>query len=531
MSAQRVDGIDISRYQSGALDMKKAKAAGLKWLYHKVTEGNKSVWQAQYNKRRKEAKAAGIPFGAYHFARAEKPTAADAVAEAKHFLSAAKPVAGDLHPCLDLETTEGLSTAQLKEWARAFIGELKRQGFKCVLYTNFDLGDVGQALTWRARYNNDNKPPALGGWDIWQFSNGVYGNPKSFPGFGNVDLNTMRAGLKVEQMIHGGSTSAPAQPNKMDPKAYFIGAKGAHVTWLGERLVLHLKALGKKAPYKVGPGPTFTATDQAAVKVFQQAQGWSGADADGFPGPETLKRLAADPKPVVPAPVKKSLTLKVSTANIQNFNPNLPPAQVEEDMAKMKRISNLILWQELAEDRDFNSLIKVMGNTDWGNTAHGNECMISWLRAVGTIKLSENVKVADKAPGKFSPARKVKRLVLDTPIGEVEVICVHFTNGARKDPARVPFWNDCWEGTNKLVDQALKAGRIVIVGGDWNWPTNKVKKFDPSMRWVVGGGPGIDGVAVCLPKGVTVEVKGKADTVTPLNSDHDGRTRTIVLSR
>lgn len=33
VKALRVDGIDISRYQSGKLDMKKARAAGLKWLY------------------------------------------------------------------------------------------------------------------------------------------------------------------------------------------------------------------------------------------------------------------------------------------------------------------------------------------------------------------------------------------------------------------------------------------------------------------------------------------------------------------
>ena len=85
--------------------------------------------------------------------------------------------------------------------------------------------------------------------------------------------------------------------DRMDPAAYFLGAHGEHVTWLGERLIVHLKALGITPPYKSGAGPTFTATDMEAVRDFQLAQGWRGDDADGLPGAETLKRLAAAPKP------------------------------------------------------------------------------------------------------------------------------------------------------------------------------------------------------------------------------------------
>lgn len=79
------------------------------------------------------------------------------------------------------------------------------------------------------------------------------------------------------------------------PSTWKIGSTGAAVTKLGQRLVIHARALGLPAPYKEGPGPEFTETDRAAVEAFQRAQGWSGADADGYPGPETFKRLAADP--------------------------------------------------------------------------------------------------------------------------------------------------------------------------------------------------------------------------------------------
>lgn len=77
---------------------------------------------------------------------------------------------------------------------------------------------------------------------------------------------------------------------------FYIGAEGAWITYLGERLVKH-----GWTSYTQGPGPTFTEVDKAAVKWFQEQQGWKGTDADGFPGAETWKRLVADPV-VVPEP-------------------------------------------------------------------------------------------------------------------------------------------------------------------------------------------------------------------------------------
>jgi lysozyme len=71
----RVDGVDISHHQNGKLDLARAKKAGVKFLYHKATEGE-TYKDPNYDKRRAEAKAAGIPFGGYHFAR---PGTTDAV--------------------------------------------------------------------------------------------------------------------------------------------------------------------------------------------------------------------------------------------------------------------------------------------------------------------------------------------------------------------------------------------------------------------------------------------------------------------
>ncbi|MGW0813810.1 peptidoglycan-binding protein [Streptomyces viridiviolaceus] len=65
------------------------------------------------------------------------------------------------------------------------------------------------------------------------------------------------------------------------------GADNAHVTQLGEQLVE--KGFGRH--YTTGPGPRWGEGDRRGVEAFQRAQGWRGGAADGYPGPETWRRL------------------------------------------------------------------------------------------------------------------------------------------------------------------------------------------------------------------------------------------------
>ncbi|MEE1829594.1 peptidoglycan-binding protein [Streptomyces sp. SP17KL33] len=67
------------------------------------------------------------------------------------------------------------------------------------------------------------------------------------------------------------------------------GADNAFVTRLGKRLVE--KGFGKY--YTSGPGPRWGESDRRNVEAFQRAQGWRGGAADGYPGPETWRRLFA----------------------------------------------------------------------------------------------------------------------------------------------------------------------------------------------------------------------------------------------
>lgn len=85
--------------------------------------------------------------------------------------------------------------------------------------------------------------------------------------------------------------TAPKTPSPPFPgRARFgPGESNSHVTTLGRQLVK--RGYGKH--YKSGPGPRWSEADRRNVEAFQRAQGWKGSDADGYPGPETWRRLFA----------------------------------------------------------------------------------------------------------------------------------------------------------------------------------------------------------------------------------------------
>lgn len=84
-----------------------------------------------------------------------------------------------------------------------------------------------------------------------------------------------------------GTAAGPAPTAYPGPGSFRPGQSGPHVLLLGRQLV----AKGFGTYYRSGPGPTWGEADRRAVEAFQHAQGWSGREADGHPGPETWRRL------------------------------------------------------------------------------------------------------------------------------------------------------------------------------------------------------------------------------------------------
>lgn len=299
VTPNRVDGADISHHQDGKLDLAASRKAGLKFLYHKVSEGNTYV-DPNYARRRAEADAAGISFGGYHFARPEK---GDAETEAKHFIENLKPKPGDALPVLDLEVAGGLTQDQLWTWANTFVSTVKKlTGFDVIVYGPYFADRKVPWLRWVPRYNNTNTPPT-GPWDIWQFSDGAYGIPRSFPGLGAVDLNTFRDGLGLRDILipkakppvvhhpdavrvncmHTSMQFSDATPQKKSDVLSILGrAKDRGVAWItgteggagSQDLIAALKTQAPKYGYRLWTHP---ATD-AWILVSEAFidGGWKG---------------------------------------------------------------------------------------------------------------------------------------------------------------------------------------------------------------------------------------------------------------
>lgn len=215
----RIDGVDISHYQSGALDWEDAKRAGVRFVWHKATEGA-TVRDSRYALRRGEVAAAGLPFGAYHFA---SPDGDDAKEEAEAFLSVADPKAGDLVPMLDFEQTrqvEAMSQAARVAWVREWVQVIRdRIGAWPIVYTPYDLPDdvVAQCMLWTARYSPVNAPARIPEpWTeatIHQFSDGRTGVPNWCPGLGNVDLDTLPGNPEtIDHLLISGEVNEVPDP-------------------------------------------------------------------------------------------------------------------------------------------------------------------------------------------------------------------------------------------------------------------------------------------------------------------------------
>jgi len=203
-----VEGIDVSHWQ-GTINWPLVAKAGKKFAFMKASDGlitNGTMFvDTTYPTNRAQARAAGIPIGAYHFARPDA-TPGDAIAEADHFVDTAAPATGDLLPVLDLETSGGLSVADLQAWVQAFMEEVhQRTGIRGAIYVSPSfwstyMGNTatfalnGYQVVWIAHWTTASQPtmPASNwageGWTFWQYTSSGTVSGIS----GSVDLDRYR---------------------------------------------------------------------------------------------------------------------------------------------------------------------------------------------------------------------------------------------------------------------------------------------------------------------------------------------------
>lgn len=187
--------LDISHHNTVS-SWSQIKAAGIVGIIHKATEGTSYV-DEEYADRREQALAAGLKWGAYHFANNR-----DVADQVDHFLGVVGIDDETLY-ALDWEDEPNGNTMTLEQ-ARDFLlimDELVGKN-RCALYSGNtvkdQLGDtvdefLGAHPLWLAHYSSS--PTWQRSWETYwlhQYSDGVNGpGPHGCPGCGGaVDTNS-----------------------------------------------------------------------------------------------------------------------------------------------------------------------------------------------------------------------------------------------------------------------------------------------------------------------------------------------------
>ncbi len=183
-------GIDVSVWQ-GAIDWKKVKAAGIEFAMLRCGFGkNKTQVDGQFEANYKNAKAAGVPVGVYHYSYAQNVS--DAEKEAEFCLSLLKGKQFEYPIAFDIEdkTQRNLGKELISQIIMTFCEKVEKAGYYVCIYANKDWLDnrihtycKNRFDVWLAQWTS--KPTYNGKFGIWQYSSKGSVNGIS----GNVDMN------------------------------------------------------------------------------------------------------------------------------------------------------------------------------------------------------------------------------------------------------------------------------------------------------------------------------------------------------
>lgn len=293
MAAINPKVLDLSHHNI-VQDFGKVRAWGIEGIIHKATQGTSMV-DPFYAQRRKSAVAAGLLWGAYHFA-----TSAPVDKQVAHFLKNAAPDDRTLL-ALDFEPNDNatMSIAQ----ARAFLELIEEKtGRKAVLYSGNLIKETQRKADpyfaahrlWLASYGANPKMPAS--WTrpwLWQFTDGKDGPmPHAVPGIkpGGLDINSFGGVDLAKEWAAGDGWSADAKPAEAPIDGHESGRPTLRRGSRGyPAAVAELqRALGAHGQRGISDDGVFGAKTEAAVRAFQKA---AGLKDDGIVGRATWAKL------------------------------------------------------------------------------------------------------------------------------------------------------------------------------------------------------------------------------------------------
>lgn len=185
-------GIDVSVWQ-GEINWQKVRRDNIDFAIIRSSYGWSDPTKQTdkyFHKNVKEAKAAGIKVGAYHYAHATNVE--EALKEADFFISLLKQYEWDYPVYYDVEDADqlNLSVKELTDITLAFLNKVKDAGYTVGLYASeswleskFDMSRLNGFEIWLASYTNVTHYQNTYG--IWQYTK--EGKVKGIKT--NVDLN------------------------------------------------------------------------------------------------------------------------------------------------------------------------------------------------------------------------------------------------------------------------------------------------------------------------------------------------------
>lgn len=197
---QRPLGVDVSHFQASVkpIDWVTVQSSNcISFAWAKATEGTQYT-DPTFSFNAAGARAAGVPIGAYHFARPElHPGAAGADLEAAYFWSKVacfiKPGGSYLMPMLDMEQNPGAGATQasVSQWVNQWCQDIVNYAaaadtfVRPVVYSDTTYagqwldGTVTRWIPWIAQYPNTPPDPMVSApssttpwptWTLWQYS-------------------------------------------------------------------------------------------------------------------------------------------------------------------------------------------------------------------------------------------------------------------------------------------------------------------------------------------------------------------------
>lgn len=188
--ASTVEGVDVSYYQ-GTIDWSQVAASGRQFAIARVSDGT-GFSDPNFATYYAGIKAAGMVRGSYQFFRPED----SAVAQAKLVVQAVGTIEdGDLPPVLDVEVTDGESSATIVAGITAWVAQIRSSlNVEPIIYTApgfwdgiSGAGGLSATTLWVANWEVTcpSLPSTWSKYSLWQYS-----DTGSVPGItGQVDLD------------------------------------------------------------------------------------------------------------------------------------------------------------------------------------------------------------------------------------------------------------------------------------------------------------------------------------------------------